>query len=474
VATSFEPRAKAHDPLAVAVANASLFSAGYVMLGRRRLAASVGLVTLTLVIILAAAVQTVWFEVVVLVWWAAVIGHGWYLAGGRLRRTRRGGVNKQLFVALGITVPVLVAIGFLRFDASRIDRDVAAARGNGDCAQALTAAERRWAGHYVADAPLTAGSDDTVEACERLQNATVKLDTALTGDIEALTAGFNGISAVVAELPGHERMAESALKRFLDALPTKDACDTSAITDWLAGRRASGDVLDRAVDVVPRLAPAALVGCGDDLMATNDWEPARTRYQQLISQYPGHDLATRARKGVSQATLAIQLAKVRDLLRNGYGDAQPAYCSNPAPYGGAAPYGNNGPNRTLPFGNSEYTDKLPAEWKTQDAADAVLVLCAGKTEFGAAVQTCPYESKLSPFGSQDVTFRKIAIPVRVYEVRTGRLVADTKVEISGSSCPKVLKYTTSSFSIDLGPPSEVYVTASDSDIRAAFAPLIDP
>ncbi|MCI2415909.1 hypothetical protein MOQ72_00600 [Saccharopolyspora sp. K220] len=465
------PAVQPRDPLAIALANASLLGAGYLMLGRRRLAIAAGSVTAVLVAMLAWVVPSVWFEVVVLLWWAAVVVHGWCLAGGRL--TRQRGVATQRLIALAITLPVLLSVGLLRFDAARIERVAAEARRNGDCSQALAVLDRMWVGHRLADAPLTARGDDTVQACEQLGMARGELETARTGDIEALKLGFSRLSTVLAELPGHEKMVENALDGFLDRLPAEDACDTNAIIDWLGQRQASADVLDRAVDVVQRIAPAAIVGCGDDLMAANDWQQARAHYQQLLDQYPGHELAAKAGEGVTRATQAIELANVRGLLQPPSEGEQPAYCANPAPYSGAAPYGVAGPDRAMLFGNDEYTNRLPADWKAADAADAVLVICAGDTEYGAPVETCPYESTFALDGYDDVTFRKTAIPVRVYEVRTGRLVADTRVEIGGASCPEVLEYTTYNY-LDVGPPSEVYVAASDPDIGAAFAALITP
>ncbi|MGP4015794.1 tetratricopeptide repeat protein [Saccharopolyspora sp. 5N708] len=468
-----EPAVQSRDPLAVALANASLLSLGYLMLRRWWLAIASGLITIVLVVLLTAVVRSVWFEVVVLLWWAALIAHGWYLAGGRLHGPRQVGAGKQRLVALAVTVVVVLAIGLLRFDAARIERDVAEARRSGDCAQALAALDGRWVGHRVADAPLAARGDDTVQACELLAQARAEFGTARGGDTEALKTGFSSLAAVLAELPGHQKMVEVGLHGFVGGLPVEDSCDTAAISDWLAQRPASGDVLDRAVDVVPRIAPAALVGCGDDLMARSDWQQARARYQQLLDQYPGHELAAKAAEGVKQATQAIELANVRGLLQTSSTDVQPAYCSGPAPYSGAAPVGVPGPDRALVFGNDEYAGRLPADWRAQDAADAVLVICAGEAEYGAPVETCPYESTFAIGGYDDVTFHKIAIPVRVYEVRTGALVVDTRVEIGGASCPEFLEYTTYGY-VDLGPPSEEYVAASDADVHAAFAPLIAP
>jgi hypothetical protein len=49
-------------------------------------------------------------------------------------------------------------------------------------------------------------------------------------------------------------------------------------------------------------------------VAGQNWDPARARYQQLLDQYPGHELTARAQEGVRQATLALELANVRGLL----------------------------------------------------------------------------------------------------------------------------------------------------------------
>lgn len=203
-------------------------------------------------------------------------------------------------------------------------------------------------------------------------------------------------------------------------------------------------------------------------MAAKNWTNARTRYQQLLGQYPADQLTARARDGVGRATLAIELANVRSLLDEST-DTQPAYCSKPAKYGGAAPYGK-GTNRALFYGNDTYTHKLPASWRTADAAHAVLVVCAGDEGYGTAVQTCPYQSGLSPYTSTDVTFHKIAIPVKVYELRTGKLVAKRKIQIDGASCPRRITYTT--YDGISAPPSTRYVKASTADVRAAFQPLI--
>lgn len=461
------PGGRWQDPLAVAVGNASLLGAGYLMLGRRLLAAATGLVTVVLLVLLVTAFRTVWFEVLALAWWAALVAHGWYLARGG---TGGLAVRRQRLVALYFAVPVLLTAGFLRFDAATIGRQLADARRTGDCGRAAAALDRIWFGDRVLDAPLTVRGDGTRQACRRLATARERLRLALAeGDTHALGAGFAVLAGVLADLPGHDAMVDVALDGFLARLPTDDACHTAAITDWLRARRPDHTTLDRSAGVVGRTAPAALLGCGDAQMAAKRWTAARSRYQELLDRYPDDPRAGAARTGVREATLAIELATVRRLLE-GPRSTQPEYCSHPAKYSGAKPFGT-GTNRALFYGNSDYTDRLPARWRATDPTNAVLVVCADDDENGTSVQTCPYQNKAMPDFPVEVTFHKIAIPVRAYELRTGRLVAHRTLQIGGSSCPQVLHYT--SYVRDLGPPSDVYVHATTADIRAAFSGLVN-
>ncbi|MFG1622289.1 hypothetical protein [Kribbella sp. NPDC049227] len=71
----------------------------------------------------------------------------------------------------------------------------------------------------------------------------------------------------------------------------------------------------------------------------------------------------------------------------------------------------------------------------------------------------------------DVTFHKMAIPLKAYELRTGRLVARTTLQINGSSCPRTLHFT-SYFDSDLYVPSTEYVTPTSASVRAAFQPVV--
>ncbi|MDT0321283.1 hypothetical protein [Streptomyces millisiae] len=505
-------RPAARDPFAVALANASLLGAGYAMLRRWRLALGSAAVTLLLVTMLAAGAETGWLRAAVVTWWLFVTAHGWRLAR-RARGERRGRVRGQRLVAAGVTLPLLAVLVALRLDAAGIERDAAEAHRGGDCARALSVLDGLWPGHRVADPRLVVRAEDAAEACELLlraerldgsdrlraagvleeyeahpgarwegardrraelvlAEATAELDTALTGDTEALATGFDHLATALGEFPGQEDAVGAVLDGFLDGLPVENACETREITDWLGDRPGSGDVLDRAAEVVPRIAPAAILGCGDDAMADHEWSQARERYRQVLDQYPDHELATEAEEGVERAETAIELDRLRELVSVAYPNEEPAYCDDPEPYRGAAPYRGGGPHRALLFGNSGHADDLPSSWLADNADEAVLVICVGEREQGRSVETCPYESDFGVLGYQNVTFHEQRFPVRVYEVRTGRRVDVSNVSIGGASCPEVLEYEY--YTVDIGPPPDEYVDSSAADVRAAYGRLINP
>jgi hypothetical protein len=417
------------------------------------------------------------YEIAVLVWWAVAVAHGWWLArrgGGRVggaetgaRITRHG----RRLAALVVTLPVLLTVGLLRYDASTIGRSVTEARERGDCARVLSAQDQVWFGHRVADAPLTARGDEVVRACDRLDSARIELATALGGDTRALKQAFGTLASVLSE-PGNGKVVVVTLNGFLDRLETRNPCGTVAVVDWLQDRKPSHDLLDRSAGAAERVAPAALAGCGDALMEDSTFENARSQYQRLLDRYPDDDLAGKARGGVRKATQNIELANVRTLLAPGT-DGPPEYCSHPAKYSGAKALGK-GTNRALYYTHDEYgedySDRLPGSWRADGPTDAVLVVCMGEEGLGSAVETCPYEGTSSG-STSNVSFHKIELPVKVYELRTGKLVMNRKIQISGTSCPAVITYY-SYGDHDPGPPSSRYVEESKSDVRNAFRPLV--
>ncbi|MFG1622287.1 hypothetical protein [Kribbella sp. NPDC049227] len=123
------PRPVAHDPLAVALGNASLLGLGYLMMRRWKTAVANWLVTATLVV-LAVVLRELWCELAIAGLWVLVTVHGWFLARAQ---PWQAAVRRKRLIALGVTVPILLVVGLLRFDASRIDGSVTGAREAGDC-----------------------------------------------------------------------------------------------------------------------------------------------------------------------------------------------------------------------------------------------------------------------------------------------------------------------------------------------------
>lgn len=458
------PRAPAPcDPVAVALGNASLLGIGYLLLRRWKPAAFTLIGAVWLLDLTASNAET-WCEILLLLWWAAGIGHGWFLARRRAEHVVRRG---QRAGTLAVTLAVLLTAVLLRVDAYGIEDRVTEAREGGDCGTAVAAQGEVWWGHRLAGAPVVEPGDAVVEACHRLERAASTLAAGRSGSIEDLERGF-GILAGVLNEPGNEKTVQTVLDDFLDGLPTEDSCTTADITEWLRGREPTRDVLDRSADTAARTEPAALMGCGDDLMDEDDWQQARAHYQHLLDEYPDDARTGQARSGVKKAGLAIELDKVRGLVADTTSTST-GYCDAPAKYSGAPPY-RKGFNRALFLGDSEYTDQLPGGWRTGDPTKAALVVCADTAKNGAAVDTCYYENDKSEYFPHSVTFYKVKIPLKVYELRTGKRVDPRAVQISGGSCPSVLHYTYYG-SYDYGPGDE-FVSTAKSDVRDAFWPVV--
>ncbi|GAA2588801.1 hypothetical protein GCM10010304_36100 [Streptomyces roseoviolaceus] len=452
------------DPSAVALGNATLLGIGYLLLRKWRLAAIAVLGTAVLLDLIASTADT-WYEILLILWWAACIAHGWFLARRRPEQAVRRG---QRAGTLALTLAVVLTASLLRIDAYGIENRVTEAREGGDCEAAVAAQGEVGWGHRLAGAPVVEPGDAVVEACHRLEGAAATLARAARrGSTEDLGRGFGTLAGVLNE-PGNEQTVRMVLDTFLEGLPTDDSCDTAALTAWLRDRGPSHDVLDRSAGTAARTEPAALVGCGDHLMTEDAWRQARTHYQRLLDTYPDDARTGEARDGVREATLAIELDDVRGLVEDSY-DASSGYCSEPAKYSGAPPY-RKGSGRALFLGDTEYTDRLPGSWRTGDPAKAALVVCADEAENGAAVQTCRYENKKSAYLPHQVTFYKVKIPLKIYELRTGKRLDPRSVQIGGGSCPSVLRYT-SYGTYDLG-PGDQFVSTSKSGVRDAFRPAV--
>jgi hypothetical protein len=453
---------RTYDPLAVALGNASLLGLGYFLI-RRWLFGILGLVGTAVLVVLLYQHKSGWYELGLLVWWILQITHGWFLA--QRQPNRAANLTKRL-VALGITIPLLAAVGFVRYDAGRVAGQVADAREAGDCAKVAKAQDQVWLGDRVVAGRQMDRGDGDVEACDTLETASSQLSAATAGgDIKSLQAGFSTIAEVIAD-PRQEHTAGVVMDQFVGDLQSSAACTTIKLTAWLRTRKPTHNLLDRANAVIPRIEPNALLACGNDYAARTQWPDARSIYQRLVSTYPKAKQAIKAGAGIQRATLAIELDTVRGLVSN----AQ--YCSSPAKYSAATPY-HRGLNRAVFLGEgSEYTDQLPGQWGTDDPYRATVIVCTDTPGDGEAVQTCPYTPTEHPeYEPSYITFRKITVPVKVYELRTARLVSSATVEISGTSCP--MHWTDTSGLLFLsGESRSTSVEPSEANIQAAFRPLV--
>ncbi|MGZ0153305.1 hypothetical protein ACXJJ3_40010 [Kribbella sp. WER1] len=460
------PDRRPRDPLAVALGNASLLGLGYFLI-RRWVFAVAGLLGTALLVVLLCTQRKTGYEFALIAWGVLQVVHGWFLA--QRHPVRAANLTKRL-VALGVTLAVFAGVAFARYDAHRIDKDAVAARDAGDCPGVQAAQAKYNVAHRIGDAPRTVRVETDTKACDKIDAAAAVLRSARPeADTARLQIGFEMLAAVVAQ-PHQQATTRTALNEFLHGLPLKDACQTVTITEWLRGRAKAGNLLDEAKQIVPKIEPNALVGCGDAKLAKSDWTGARSTYALLVQRYPHAKQADRARAGLKkadyeilQAQIQAELARVRGLVSSG------GYCATPAKYS-PAPKLRSGVNRAVFEGGTNYTSKLPSQWKGTTADNAAMVICAGKDTQGSAVRTCDYTAPSAVGGRIAVTFHKISVPVQVYELRTGRLITRTAVQIDGSACPATIYYTTfHGFGI---PDQDQYVRATNATVQAAFRPLV--
>lgn len=463
------------DAFVAAAGNASLLGIGYLLLGRRRIAVATGLVTILLLVLVLVTASLV-LEILLVLWWAAMIVHGWRLA--RAGSSTAPGRRAQ-WIAVVPAVVVLLAFGLLRFDAGVRASAVDDARRGGDCPRAVSTQDDVWFGPRLANAPATARGDETAEICAQIASARADMDQVFSGNVTALGAAYDRLAGLAARHPDHEAMVAAAVDGFVTQLPARPACTMAAVADDLARRPPTQQPsIDRLRTATEPLHPAALLGCGDALFGQRDWTEANRRYQQLITEFPRDPLATRARTGAAAAVAGRERDEAAARL--------PQFCATPFAYRGAPPPGP-GLNRVLLPSASPDLSRLPAEWRANDITQGALVICAGTRGRGSLVRTCPYVYANRTF---DVRFYRITVPLKVYDFHTGRLALDTRLEVSGTSCPPTVTYLLSPFdplpgsdpgvlgdldALGMGRNSrdvEVSDADVDSAVRSALTPLV--
>ncbi|MFB6721235.1 hypothetical protein ACFCV3_13780 [Kribbella sp. NPDC056345] len=446
------------DRLAAAVGNASLLGIGYLLLRRWRLAIAAQLMAVALVALLLVE-KALWCEIALAVWWVAVVVHGWTAAGKPGTRS----VREQRLIALGVTIPVLLTGVFFRVEAAGIQREVAEARAAGDCAGITAAQQKVRYGDRIADAAGIDRLDVDVDACAQLQEIARMLQGTLPGHTNLLAEQFEKLTAVLAK-PGHDKTVEKVLDEYLGSLSKQSSCDTVKLATWLRDRQKTQNVLDKAGPVGDGLVPGSQFACAQSEAKAAQWRAASYRYRELIARYPKASVTSKARAALVVATLQVQLLDIRNLIDAG------EYCDKPAAYGGAPRY-RRGVNRALFLGETNpHIARLPRQWMTDVPTNASVVICTGALEDGPAIRTCPYTREGQTYTFYR-TFRKVVVPVKIYAMRTGRLVKNAKVAIDGEACPLV--YTDTSGLLPLvGSTISTPVEPSDANVRAAFQPLL--
>lgn len=460
------PDRRPRDPVAVAIGNLSLLGLGYFLI-RRVFLGVVGLIGTTVLVLLLCSERKSGYELGLVGWALLQALHGWWLA--KRHPFRATSVPKRLVAAV-VTLVVIAGVAFERYDVRRIDKEAITARQAGSCAGVRAAEAKYNLGHRIGDAPRSGRVRTDVVACDRIDEAADKIRTARPlADTAGLQAGFARLSAVLVE-PDQVPTVRAVLDEFIHGLPLKDSCRTLVIIDWLRTQKPAGNILDEARQLVPKLEPNALLACGDAEAAKASWTQARATYVRLIDRYPKAKQAVRARAGVQKADQAIlqakikaELDRVRELVTSG------EYCARPAKFS-PAPRLRSGVNRAVFGGTDTYTDKLPSQWKGTTADNSAMVICSSEETQGSAVRTCPYTAIIGSGGTHYVTFHKIAVPVKVYELRTGRLIKKTTIQISGSVCPSTISYTT--YNGVGAPDPDEYVEETAATIQAAYRPLV--
>jgi hypothetical protein len=448
-------RLRPHDPLAVALGNASLLGLGYFLI-RRWFFGLLGLAGTAVLLVLMYQRKDTAYQLGLIGWGLLQVLHGLFLA--TRPPERKASIPKRIVAAV-VTLAVVTSGVLLKRDAGEVADQVTAARRAGDCAKVVQAQNEVWFGdRLVAGQDMDRGDSD-VQTCGKLDTAKGHL-TAAAGltDVASLREGYDVLGPIASD-PRQQATAGAVMDRFVKDLQAMEPCGQITMTAWLRTRKLSKNLLDRANAVVPRIEPNALLSCADGYASREEWGTARSTYQRLVTTYPKAKQAARARAGLVKATLAIELANVRSLVSTG------EYCSTPAKYSGAKPY-HRGFNPAIFLGDgSQYADQLPAAWSIDDPYRATVVVCTETPGLGAAVQTCPYVPESNPYGGEVsyVTFRKVTVPTKAYELRTGRLVASATVQIAGEACP---------YRLSGGSSDEESVTPSNAQVQAAFRPFV--
>ncbi|GHH76176.1 hypothetical protein [Promicromonospora soli] len=503
------------DLVAVLLGNATLLGLGYIYLRRWGLALLALAGTALLVIVLAAAAGSAAAVTALAVWWAAMVAHAWWLARrarsaagpaaavgaaavitegpGRTRSWPRRIVAGAVVVALAATV-----VG-LRVGTAQTVHDAADAHAAGDCERATKLLDRLGPTDRVVYGSKALEGAADLEACGLLldalalgeqdppqpeeaaaavatymehpsalwegagpRRAEYLLDDAyVSGQVDerALEAGFEQLTTTLDTTPSQAGPVESVAEAFLaDLAEDPDDCAARDVVEWVDGQDWSAPELAGPVAAASGEVPRRVLECARTLAATGRLKVARHTYEAFLRDFRTDRRADAASGELYDVVTGLQRRNVRDLLSAG------RYCSNPQPYRDASPYRGGGTNPMRVFGISPATHGFPRSWRAHDLDDMVLVACVDGPRKGSYQDTCLYEDDLNPFGS-DVSFYASRFDVQLYEVRTGRKVADFSDEFGEPCPPSILVESYTSY---FSPPGWKRSSVTSAEIRGMF------
>ncbi|MEV3936773.1 hypothetical protein AB0K52_12450 [Glycomyces sp. NPDC049804] len=486
------------DPIAAVAANATALGFGYLLMRRRRLAATAITGTAFLLFALAAEPDSLPWRLLFGLWWLLVCLHAWYLTRGT-DPALLGDRRRARLLAIGAAGLALLVLAGFRTDAWLAVRSAEDAHAAGDCEAAVETLDRLGPWHRIAFGAKVLEGEEQSAACRllneaRAEGAELGADTMLTymdhpearwdgagveragmlfdaargggaATYSELESGFQQLIDTLEDSPGQTDRVRETVEQFMaDLDQDTDACDALAIDDWIGEQIWEAPALTEPIAAAAEAVPLRLLACAR-YRSADDLTGSQAVYQRFLTEYPDHAEHQAAVDELYAVDSRIEYARVTALLE------ADEYCGPPAPWRDAPAHEGGSPHPMWVIGLSPGQYDFPAEW-TSDTVDATqLVVCVEGPEKGEHLESCFYESDAAVGGYREVDFYATRIKVEVYELRTGERIDSYTVQFDGDPCPEVLEY--SYYYADLGPPGSVEAEVSDGQVRSAFERLQD-
>lgn len=484
--------ARTADPLAAVAGNATGLGLGYMLLGRRWLAAAAAAGSGALVYAMAADPANPWWRLGFGAWWLAMGLHAWH----RTRRAPRplldfdrpGGPPRERLLAVGGAGLALLVVLGLRADAWLMVHRAGNEHTAGDCGSAADILDSFETAHRAAFGAVVVEGEEQLAACRLLNEARAQDPEAgaatvaaymehpgalwegagperagmlfeaarAGGDVaELMRLGFEQLIDTLASDPEASWRVRGAVEALMsDLAEDTPVCDAAVVDAWLRAQTWEAPSLGEPVAAAADRAPARLLACARERADIGDFAGAQVAYRQFLADHPDHADAPAAADELYDVEYRIEYDTVTALLDQG------AYCADPSPWRGAPAYEGEGPHPMRTLGLSAEQYDFPGSWVADGVDDTVLVACVAGPSRGELQDTCLYGSD-----SETVllAFYAARFDITVYELRTGEVVEQYRREI-GDPCPDRFYYR--------------YVNAvqseySAADVRGMFDPVQD-